>query len=114
MHLGAPSLAHVVRRALPDYTALLAPQQAVAWSYGELDLRCQQLASGLRELGVREQDVVVSAVPNVSENLLLQLALSHLGAAIATVKDEASLEQLRARHSLRGAVCKDAESFLAA
>lgn len=114
MHLGAPSLVHAVRRALPDYTALLAPQQGVAWSYGELDQRCRQLAAGLRELGVRKSDVVVSDVPNVAENLVLQLALSQLGASMATVKDAASLDQLRATHSVRAAVCRDAgeESFL--
>ena len=40
---------------------------------------------------------MVSNLPNTENNLLLQIALSHLGAAVATVKDTAALEKLRAR-----------------
>jgi hypothetical protein len=41
--------------------------------------------------------LVVSNLPNTEKNLILQIALSHLGAAVATVKDGESLEKLRAR-----------------
>ena len=50
----APSLAAAVRaQPQPEQPAVLSPQQAIAWSYGELDKRVRQLARGLREMGVR-------------------------------------------------------------
>mmetsp|Transcript_25750 Transcript_25750/g.42528 ORF Transcript_25750/g.42528 Transcript_25750/m.42528 type:complete len:306 (+) Transcript_25750:137-1054(+) len=86
-------LSAVRRMALrsPTALALEAPRQQVAWCYGELDRRVRQLAGGLRELGVQRATVVVSDLPNVSENLLLQLAVSHLGASFATAKDKQML-----------------------
>ena len=120
--------------------ALLAPQQAVSWSYAELDERCRRLARGLREIGFGPGSVAVSGsthtlslthslalsiplfltkhfmfsdVGNTPENLVLQLALSHLGASIATVKDADSLAALRAHFDVRGAIVTSAaEGFL--
>ena len=37
----------------------------------------------------------MSNLPNNENNLLLQVALSHLGASVATVKDSAGLEKLK-------------------
>jgi len=56
-------------------------------TYGELDLKIRSLARGFRELGVKKGDIVASDAPNVAENVILQLALSHLGAGFATAKD---------------------------
>ena len=106
------SLLHAVRRARPTTPALLSPQQSISWTYGELDHRIRKLAGGLREVGVKTGSVVVSDIPNVAENLLLQLALSHLGASVATVKDASALAQLQSKYSVVGAVPKDADSFL--
>jgi len=75
----------------PSAAALEAPRQQAAWSYAELDARVRSLAGGLRELGLRKGNVVVSDLPNICENLLLQLAASHLGASFATAKDEQAL-----------------------
>ena len=89
------TLSAALQRAPPGALGLLAPQQGVAWSYGELDGRVRSLATGLRELGYAKDDVLVSNVPNTWENLVLQLALAHLGAAMATVKDADALAKLR-------------------
>ena len=85
------SLLSAIRRAAPTALALDAPRQQVLWSYGELHQRVRQLAGGLRELGVGKGDVVASDLPNVCENLLLQLAVAHLGGSFASAKDEKSL-----------------------
>ena len=82
------SLLSLIRRVAPTALALEAPRQQVRWSYGELHQRVRQLAGGLRELGVGKGDVVASDLPNVCENLLLQLAVAHLGASFASAKDE--------------------------
>ena len=90
----------------------MSPQQSISWSYGELDLKIRKLAGGLREIGVKTGTVVVSDIPNVAENLLLQLALSHLGASVATIKDASALAQLQSKYTVVGAVPKDADSWL--
>ena len=105
-------LLHAVRRARSTAPALLSPQQSISWSYGDLDLRIRKLAGGLREVGVKTGSVIVSDIPNVAENLLLQLALSHLGASVATIKDASALAQLQSKHTVVGAVPKDADSWL--
>ena len=75
----------------PSALALLSPKHQVSMTYDELNAKITQLAGGLRELGVRPGDAVVSDVPNVCENLVLQFAVSHLGAMFVTAKDAASL-----------------------
>ena len=102
------SLLSAIRRAAPAALALEAPRQQVRWSYGELHQRVRQLAGGLRELGVGKGDVVASDLPNVCENLLLQLAVAHLGAAFASAKDEKSL--LAAVGEVRCAVVQSPEA----
>jgi acyl-CoA synthetase (AMP-forming)/AMP-acid ligase II len=106
------SLARAVRRAAdPQRTALLSPQQGVAWSYGELDRRVRSLGRGLREFGFTEGSIAVSDVENVKENLVLQLALSHIGATIATCKNEEALAKLMVdQPNVRGAVLTSADS----
>ena len=101
------TLLSAIRRAAPMALALEAPRQSVLWSYGELHQRVRQLAGGLRELGVGRGDVVASDLPNVTENLLLQLAVAHLGASFASAKDEKSL--LAAVGEVRCAVVQSPE-----
>ena len=102
------TLLSAIRRAAPTALALDAPRQQVLWSYGELHQRVRQLAGGLRELGVGKGDVVASDLPNVCENLLLQLAVAHLGASFASAKDEKSL--LAAVGEVRCAVVQSQEA----
>lgn len=75
----------------PSALALLSPKHKISWEYDELSTKVTRLAGGLRELGVRAGDAVVSDVPNVCENMLLQFAVSHLGATFVTAKDAGSL-----------------------
>lgn len=103
------SLAAAVASAPREGLALIAPQQGVSWTYEELDFKARCLASGLEDIGYRQNDVAISDVPNVAENLLLQLALSHIGASICTPpKDAAAVDKLRAAgHQIRGSICVD-------
>ena len=50
-----------------DLIALIAPQQSIQYSYGELDERARRLATGLMELGYKPGSVIISDVPNVAE-----------------------------------------------
>ena len=108
---GAPasSLAALVGSATrPSGLALLAPQQDVSWTYEELDHKARKLACGLEDLGYERGSVAISDLPNTAENLLLQCALSHLGATIATPpKDDGSLAKLMEAHNVRGVICVD-------
>lgn len=89
------SLASLVISANQRAPALIAPQQNVSYTYEELDLKARCLASGLEDIGYKPGSVALSDVPNVAENILLQLALSHVGAAIMTPpKDAAALDAL--------------------
>ena len=97
--------------ATPSRLALLAPQQNISWSFEELDSKARKLATGLEDLGYTQGSVALSDIPNVAENILLQLALGHLGAAIATPpKDEAALAKLASKHNVRGVVCLDSSA----
>ena len=90
---------------------MLSPQQGIEWSYGELDEKSRCLASGLEDIGYKSGSVAISDVPNVVENLLLQLALSHLGGSICTPpKDAAAMEAISQKFNIRGVVCLDGEA----
>lgn len=52
----------------------------VRLSYGELDLRADQLAAGFYELGIRPLDRVVVQLPNIPEFFTVIFALFRLGA----------------------------------
>lgn len=69
-------------------------------------------AAGLQELGVSEGGVIVSDLPNVAENLVLQLACSHLGAGYASVKDAAGMANLRDALPVQAIVASSASSHL--
>lgn len=106
-----PCLASCVANGTPDRPALIAPQQGIQYTYEELDQRSRTLAKGLHELGYRAGSVLMSNVPNVAENIVLQVALSHIGASLATPRKGEELEALRAQHDVRGAlVCDAAEA----
>ena len=111
---AAATLAAAVRRvARPERAALVSPQQSIDWSYGELDLRSRSLAAGLSELGVKRGDAVVTDFPNTAENLVTQLALSHLGAVVASAKDAAAIAKLQDSGTpVLAALCATSESSL--
>lgn len=101
----------------PLSPALLVPEQGIALSYGELSRSTRAFAAGLRAWGVRAGDVIISDLPNTSENLALQIAASRAGAAVATVKDAETLSKLAVLISatggrVSGTVAASASSFL--
>ena len=103
------SLASLVISANQRAPALIAPQQNVSYTYEELDLKARCLASGLEDIGYKPGSVALSDVPNVAENILLQLALSHVGAAIMTPpKDAAALDALLEKYDVCGIICVEA------
>ena len=105
---SATSLAGAVGAAPASALALLAPQQAVSWTYEELDLKARKLACGLEDLGYKPGSVIVSNLPNTAENLLLQVALAHVGAAITgPPKDDDALAGLAEKYDVRGVACID-------
>lgn len=109
--LATNSLPGLVGRSRPDALALLSPTQGIEWKYEELDLKARVLASGLEDLGYSAGSVLISNIPNTAENLLLQLALGHIGAAIATpTKDADAMAKLGAIADVRGVACVDSSS----
>ena len=104
------TLLDAVAAGAPEAPALIAPQQDVAWSYSELRARARSLAFGLRShgFGFERGQVLVSDLPNVAENLLLQLAVARLGGATATAKDANAVAALvDAGVDVRGVVVAD-------
>jgi len=112
---SSPSLAAAigaVATVRPNALAVLAPQQDIQWTYEALDTKARCLACGLEDLGYKKGSVIISDVPNVAENLLLQVALSHLGAAIATPpKDADALAKLCNTYDVKGLVVTDGASL---
>ena len=108
----ASTLLAALRRAAPSSMALISPKQHISLTYGELDNQIRRVARGLRELQVRQHDVVVSDVPNTAENIILQLALSHLGASFASAKDAKSLKE-KVAGDVVCAVASNGDSWLA-
>ncbi|KAG8466763.1 hypothetical protein KFE25_008142 [Diacronema lutheri] len=113
----ACALDRAAQRA-PRAPALLVPEQGVALTYGELSRATRAFALGLRAWGVRPADVVAVDLPNTSECLLLQLAASRVGAAVATVKGPEELSKLASSVAATGGrlsatIAATPDSFLA-
>jgi acyl-CoA synthetase (AMP-forming)/AMP-acid ligase II len=66
----------------------------VHWSYEEFFSRSLSLACGLRSDGYKSGDALISDLPNIPENLLLQIACAHLGVAYCTAKDGPSIQKM--------------------
>jgi acyl-coenzyme A synthetase/AMP-(fatty) acid ligase len=100
----------------PASAAIISPNQPrfQLLTYQQLSTRTINIAIGLKALGYRRHDVLVSDLPNVAENLLLQIACSRIGVLYATVKDADALVELTAAapQGVHGAVTTSAESFL--
>lgn len=113
------SLYDLLRRsatANPRSLAVLSPNQTgrlgESLSYSELASLSTGLASYLKSTDVTPGSVVVSDLPNITENLVLQLACSQLGAAYATVKDNEGLTALNNTYNVVGCVPTSIESWL--
>ena len=62
------------------------------------------MASGLQSIGVTPGSVVLSDLPNVAENLVLQIACNRLGAAMGTAKDSKKVDEMRKKIDIRSCV----------
>jgi len=92
--------------------ALLAPRQGIEWSYGDLSNRVGRLAGKLKQMGYGPGAVIASDLTSTADNLLLQLAASHLGAAVLTLKNSEAFDTLSKSVPVHGAVAEKASSFL--
>eukprot|EP00440_Ansanella_granifera_P011059 gb/GFBE01011993.1/.p1 GENE.gb/GFBE01011993.1/~~gb/GFBE01011993.1/.p1 ORF type:complete len:345 (+),score=68.27 gb/GFBE01011993.1/:1-1035(+) len=109
---NASSLASLVAShaaAAPERLALAAPQQGLSWSFGELEDRASHAAATLAARGLSRGACIATDLPNSAENLLLQVACSRLGVAVATAKDEAALGELAKVTNLQGAVAHQSQ-----
>lgn len=107
------TLAAALHAQDPGRPALLAPAQKMQWSYGELSTCVARLSGGLAAMGYGAGDVIATDLASVAENLILQLAVSHLGAAVLTCKSAKDLETLGHTLTVRGVVASRSTSFLA-
>lgn len=108
------TLAQTLHAQDPSRPALIAPQQQVEWTYGDVSNRVGRLAGNLKRLGYGTGDVIATDLPSCAENLLLQLAASHLGAAVLTLKGPDAFAKLKDEVPARGVVAESGDSFLAA
>jgi acyl-CoA synthetase (AMP-forming)/AMP-acid ligase II len=94
----------------PSRTALISPFQGHQFTYEELSKTSSALAGFLTMYGFEKKDLLVSDLPNTSENLLVQLACNRLGVAYTTVKDVQGMSKFP---KVKGAICTDSKGFLA-
>jgi AMP-binding enzyme len=94
----------------PSRMALLSPFQGHQFTYEELSKTTSALAGFLTMYGFETKDILVSDLPNTSENLLVQLACNRLGVAYATAKDAQGMSKFT---RVKGAICTDSKGFLA-
>jgi acyl-CoA synthetase (AMP-forming)/AMP-acid ligase II len=94
----------------PSTMALTSPFQSHQFTYEELSQKSNALAGFLSMYGFEKKDLLISDLPNTSENLLVQLACNRLGVAYATAKD---MEALSKFPKVKGAICTDSTGFLA-
>lgn len=75
-------LVQAVASRAPSSVALRSPFQSQTFTYEELSVTSNALAGFLSMYGYGRSDL-----PNVSENLVLQLACNRIGVAYATAKN---------------------------
>jgi len=69
----------------PDRPALVARHQAVRWSYADLLRRSEDLAVGLRALGLEKGDCIGIWSPNNSEWVLAQFGTALAGLILVNI-----------------------------
>lgn len=93
-------------------TALHSPSENVKLSYVELDVKILEVAGGLTKLGYGKGDVMVTDIHHGASGALLQLAASHIGGVVVTVKNAAEVDALSNDIYMKGAVMSGTSSFL--
>ena len=98
----------------PHHLAVISPFQTNAvtnkFTYQDLQLKTNELAGFLQAYGYERKDIIVSDLPNVAENLILQIACNRLGVTYATTKN---IEGMAKLPQVKGSVCATGEGFLA-
>jgi len=92
--------------------ALVSPSEQVKWNYEELADKIMTTAGGLAKHRYGQGDVVATDTHDGVGNLLLQLAASHLGMQVATVRSAKELEDISNNVYIKGAVMSSDSSFL--
>jgi acyl-CoA synthetase (AMP-forming)/AMP-acid ligase II len=80
------------------------------YSYGDLRDKTNRLAGFLKLYGYERNDVIISDLPNVAENLMLQIACNRIGVAYATAKN---LEGMAKLTKVKGSIAASGSGFLA-
>ncbi len=88
----------------------MSPFQSHTFTYEELRQKSDALAGFLQLYGYERRDLLISDLPNTTENLLLQLACNRLGVYYGTVKN---MEQMAQFPKVKGAVAATPSGFLA-
>ena len=95
----------------PSRLALTSPFQAnQKFTYEELRRTTNALAGWLSLYGLEKNDVIISDLPNISENLILQVACNRLGVGYGTAKN---IEAMAKFPKVKGAVSSSGTGFLA-
>jgi fatty-acyl-CoA synthase len=94
----------------PTRTALVSPFQSHSFTYEELRKTSDALAGFLQLYGFERRDILISDLPNTTENLLLQLACNRLGVYYGTAKN---IEQMAQFTKIKGAIAATSSGFLA-
>jgi acyl-CoA synthetase (AMP-forming)/AMP-acid ligase II len=89
--------AHPDRRALvdPPNRETFAEGAARSLSYSQLASEVERLAALLFDHGIRQDDIVVVQMPNITDLVALYLALAQIGAIISPVPMQYGLHELR-------------------
>ncbi|KAL3934275.1 MAG: hypothetical protein SGARI_003462, partial [Bacillariaceae sp.] len=98
--------------ARPHHLAVISPFQTEVtnkFTYQDLRLKTNELAGFLSAYGYGRKDIMVSDLPNIAENLMLQIACNRLGVIYATTKN---LEGMAKLPTVKGSVCATNEGFL--
>mmetsp|Transcript_34425 Transcript_34425/g.50564 ORF Transcript_34425/g.50564 Transcript_34425/m.50564 type:complete len:299 (-) Transcript_34425:12-908(-) len=94
----------------PSRTALISPfQNNEKVSYTALSEKTNALAGWLSTFGFEKNDLLVSDLPNIAENLILQIACNRLGVGYGTAKN---IEGMAKFPKVKGAVSATEKGFL--
>uniref|UniRef100_A0A6U9VNK5 AMP-dependent synthetase/ligase domain-containing protein n=1 Tax=Pseudo-nitzschia australis TaxID=44445 RepID=A0A6U9VNK5_9STRA len=80
------------------------------YTYSDFRDKTNRLAGFLKAYGYGQNDVIMSDLPNVAENLVLQIACNRIGVTYATAK---GLEGMAKLTKVKGAVSATGTGFLA-
>ena len=114
--MGLKSIAaalDVIAQRAPSRLAVLSPFQSAGAdkiTYLQLSQQSSALAGFLSAYGYEKSNILVSDLPNISENLMLQLACNRLSVHFATAKN---LEAMAKFPRVNGAVTAQTTGFLA-